>query len=1168
KKEDGHTKRQRVDLGLQAQPDQEEQQKQQQEQQLATPLLAVSPAGPGDGAADAGRQAAGSTREQAAQEEARGLDLLQSAEEGMRQGNDSKRRRLGLPPRAKPQHAPLQQAEQQQWQQQQQQPAQQQQQQQQQAVQQAEQQASPAARSSPDAPANPAQQPSARDTAGSDAGLPGPGVHVLRQPEQVAALQQQLTGARRLRCLGFALQLSPPSRLGLPPPPREAAKRKRDSSGSRDEAAAAAAGAAAGAATAQQGGGALLGVALSWREGAVAYIPLNSNSSSMDVAAAAGAVVNQARSAASAVAALLQDGLASLDGSGGVPFRATVALQRQATCLQQLLDRPVQLPPHVVDVWLAAWLLHPSSLQEQPQQLDAAAELVLRKAGRHGAYVASCAGLPDAAAGSAASAAAAAAGSPALPPGWLEACRAAASSRAAWLVLQPQLRAVPGLQTVLLRQEVPLAVVLAHMHAVGVGVYVQALRSLDKELERRVEVQREVERAGGRRKHVDLGNCGQVFDLLFKDLRAPVPPSKPSCQTAGPGKKPKRPSTNKDALNKLLRSGNCSPAVCCVVRLVMEFRKIHNTRGFLARLLTSACGGSGGGGGGPDASAAGPPGLAAATTTETGRLAMDKPNLQCVPKPHELRRLLPRGSAEEGEGISSSGNHRLSEANVRAALVAAPGCVLLSADYRQIELHMLAHFSGDEALCAMLQDDGRDPFVALAAQWKNKAEGEVAGADREHTKHMVYALLYGMGDSSLAEDLAPPGQAARPADARRTKEEFLAAFPGVQRWWERARADCRRDGYITMLSGRRRWLPHINSTKWEERSSAERVAVNSIMQGSAADVCKRAMVVLHAELASLGPGAAALVLQIHDEVLLEVDRDQVDQVAALVRQCMENSWHEPLRVPLRVRLAVGPSWGELRALGGQALFQAALGRDPSSVGHELPAELAQWPVTLAAPAAAGATLGGLAQWQEERLRPAAGARRPSPAANLQRLLRVTNSALRRGLALGGLAAAFFGAHVVSYVFRGQRNGVVDSFAGGVAVAAVFGAHAAACPPLWPPSGLPGKMAKIVALGAVQGGVEAWIAQSKRAQAEAALQEEEQRVRTAATASRQRDAASVLLQQLEASLSGSPAAAAAVRQEQRRLLGEGQEAGTCEGTAAEAEAVQGAGGKAGTQRRWW
>ncbi|KAL4426098.1 hypothetical protein ABPG77_002684 [Micractinium sp. CCAP 211/92] len=755
-----------------------------------------------------------------------------------------------------------------------------------------------------------AQQPSL-------AALPGCGLQVLSQLADVQRLCSQLSCATDLGCLGFALHLhSQPCSTGLP----QAPSGKRAAKAARQQQQQQAGGPASAlpivdnesgpAAAEQLREGALLGVGFSWCDGGAAYIPLaglagawaqNEDASSRGEGGGAGSgpVSVFDSPAAQAMAALLSH--AGSGGPAGSPLALciTVGLQQQHAALQRLLGFRAALPPRLIDVRLAAWLRYPSShrLQAVPgEALEAVALRTLGKVANPQYAVAATAGMGS----ESAAAAMADASGPDPPAGWLAACRAAAASRAAWRCLLPQLQSIPRLIEVLVQQEMPLAGVLADMQAVGIRVDTAHLRSLRGQLQRRIREIEEEEvpcllRCSGVRRAINLGSHLDVRWLLYTQLQLAPPPG---TQTRGG-----QPSTGKEALKRLLRQPGCHP----VVPLIGEARQLRKSLEAVRDLLQHPHQGS------KEAPAG--DGLVGAgrrvhsplfqTNTDRGRLAMHEPSLQCTPRAHELRRLR-RQTLDTVGGL-----YDLGEANVRKGLAAAPGCVILSADYRQIELRMLAHFSGDEALCAMLADGQQDPFALLAASWLGKPLGEVGPKDRERVKQCVYAVLYGMGSFRLGEDL----QGMTAQEASKVKEAFLDSLPRVKAYLQQAKDDCRRLGYVEMLSGRRRWLPYAASAKSEERSAADRAAVNTIMQGSAADVCKRAMVDIHRQLAALPPPRpAALVLQIHDELLLEVESGRLQEVAELVRRCMERSYAEVLRVPLRVRLAVGPSWGELRDL--------------------------------------------------------------------------------------------------------------------------------------------------------------------------------------------------------------------------------------------------------------
>lgn len=299
---------------------------------------------------------------------------------------------------------------------------------------------------------------------------------------------------------------------------------------------------------------------------------------------------------------------------------------------------------------------------------------------------------------------------------------------------------------------------------------------------------------------------------------------------------------------------------------------------------------------------------------------MDDPSLQTIPRPVEYQLALSPASqaaaAAAGDDVSAGSPVAVMQqqlSNIRAAFVAPRGSVLVSADYCQIELRLMAHFSGDAALLAALTQPGADPFVEMAASWLKLDKAQVTPEQRSHAKRLSYGLLYGMGPSALAAEL---GVAV--GEAVQLAEDFRRSHPGLDAWIKGIIGGCRDTTWVTTIAGRRRHLPHIRATGKNnnaERSQAERQAVNSVCQGSAADIVKGAMLQLEQQLQQRGwAGSARLLLQVHDELLFEVSEVQLPQVAALVRAVMEGAagvWG--VRVPLPVKLSVGPSWGQLQA---------------------------------------------------------------------------------------------------------------------------------------------------------------------------------------------------------------------------------------------------------------
>ncbi|MBK7702098.1 MAG: DNA polymerase I [bacterium] len=262
----------------------------------------------------------------------------------------------------------------------------------------------------------------------------------------------------------------------------------------------------------------------------------------------------------------------------------------------------------------------------------------------------------------------------------------------------------------------------------------------------------------------------------------------------------------------------------------------------------------------------------------TGRLSSSDPNLQNIPVRSENGRLIRR-----------------------AFVPRDPGAVFLSADYSQIELRLLAHLSGDAELIATFHAGG-DVHRRTAALINGVAEAEVTSQMRSRAKAINFGVIYGMGARALARRVAVPvREAAAFIDA------YFRTYPGVRDYIATTRESARRDGYVTTMSGRRRPLPDLASDDPRRRSLAERMAVNTPIQGTAADLIKQAMLRVDGELRRSG-SRALLLLQVHDELLLEVPRGELATVAKLVREAMEQV--ADLAVPLLVDVHDGADWAE------------------------------------------------------------------------------------------------------------------------------------------------------------------------------------------------------------------------------------------------------------------
>ena len=265
------------------------------------------------------------------------------------------------------------------------------------------------------------------------------------------------------------------------------------------------------------------------------------------------------------------------------------------------------------------------------------------------------------------------------------------------------------------------------------------------------------------------------------------------------------------------------------------------------------------------------------TATATGRLSSTNPNLQNIPVRGELGR------------------------RIRRAFVAPPGdYVLLAADYSQIELRLMAHLSGDEAMRRAFHE-GADIHDFTARQIFNVPPGEHADHNqRRIAKSVNFGLLYGMSDFGLAQRL----EISR-GEAKEMTAAYFARFPSVRAYIDGVIAKGRQDGYVSTILGRRRYMPALRSSNYMLRSAAEREATNAPLQGSAADIMKLAMVRIDARIAAEGLNARML-LQIHDELIFEVPRAELQRAGALVRSEMENV--VALAVPLAVTVKVGENW--------------------------------------------------------------------------------------------------------------------------------------------------------------------------------------------------------------------------------------------------------------------
>jgi DNA polymerase-1 len=263
----------------------------------------------------------------------------------------------------------------------------------------------------------------------------------------------------------------------------------------------------------------------------------------------------------------------------------------------------------------------------------------------------------------------------------------------------------------------------------------------------------------------------------------------------------------------------------------------------------------------------------------TGRLSSSDPNLQNIPIRTEIGR------------------------EIRRAFVAAPGRVLISADYSQIELRVLAHMAGEDALIEAFRS-GEDIHERTGLQLFGPNSGLDKHMLRSRSKMVNYAVLYGKTPFTLAKDINVTQEAAQ-----EFINAYFAGFPRVREFIDRTLAEARETGVVKTMAGRRRLTPNLTSRNFQMRAQAEREAVNMPIQGTAADILKKAMIDLHAALPRRGL-KAQMILTVHDELLFECDQSEVEQTSAVVKEMMENAVH--LSVPLTVDVGVGENWKDAK----------------------------------------------------------------------------------------------------------------------------------------------------------------------------------------------------------------------------------------------------------------
>lgn len=394
--------------------------------------------------------------------------------------------------------------------------------------------------------------------------------------------------------------------------------------------------------------------------------------------------------------------------------------------------------------------------------------------------------------------------------------------------------------------ERPLSAVLAHMEATGVRLDVAYLRALSLEVAEEIaRLEAEVFRLAGH--PFNLNSRDQLERVLFDELGLPA---------IGKTEKTGKRSTSAAVLEALREAHP-------IVEKILQYREltklkstyidplpdlIHPRTGRLHTRFNQ-------------------------TATATGRLSSSDPNLQNIPVRTPLGQ------------------------RIRRAFIAEEGWLLVALDYSQIELRVLAHLSGDENLIRVFQE-GRDIHTETASWMFGVPREAVDPLMRRAAKTINFGVLYGMSAHRLSQELAIPYE-----EAQAFIERYFQSFPKVRAWIEKTLEEGRRRGYVETLFGRRRYVPDLEARVKSVREAAERMAFNMPVQGTAADLMKLAMVKLFPRLEEMG---ARMLLQVHDELVLEAPKERAEAVARLAKEVMEGVY--PLAVPLEVEVGIGEDW--------------------------------------------------------------------------------------------------------------------------------------------------------------------------------------------------------------------------------------------------------------------
>ena len=416
--------------------------------------------------------------------------------------------------------------------------------------------------------------------------------------------------------------------------------------------------------------------------------------------------------------------------------------------------------------------------------------------------------------------------------------------------LWPQLEKNEKLTKLFSDIEMPLAIILANMERTGVLVDAEQLKAYSKELNKILkDTEEELQFLAGEK--FNPGSPKQIQAILFDKHQLPVLKKTPKGD----------PSTSEEVLNELANT-------YVLPRKILYYRglaKLKNTYTDKLPLMIS------------------PIDHRIHTNynqigTVTGRLSSNDPNLQNIPV-----------RTEEGRRI-------------RQAFIAPKGYKIISADYSQIELRIMAHLSQDKSLLNAFAHD-KDIHRVTASEILSKPEPEVTAEERRRAKAVNFGLIYGMSAFGLSKQINIPRK-----EAKFYIDRYFERYPGVQVYMDRIRQQASEQGYVETLSGRRLYLPKISSSRVNEKRGAERAAINGPMQGTAADIIKIAMIKMSEWIKTQSNGNIRMLMQVHDELVFEVKEELVSEYSKSIKSIMENCYQ--LSVPLKVDVGIGNNWDE------------------------------------------------------------------------------------------------------------------------------------------------------------------------------------------------------------------------------------------------------------------